>query len=474
MVGVGNGDFHVFTRWGRVGDDGTAQLSGATDRENAEKEFKSKFKSKTANNWDSRVNFVVKKGKYELIEHEGPNESTSTKTKTAPASSSHASAVAAAPPATQGKSKGKGEDNIKGKGVQCESRCERKNIMEDKTKSLVEWILDADMFKSAMRDANIDVDKMPLGNISQTQVAKGFKVLKEIDEAFKQSPDDEDMLTDLSGKFYQIVPHAFGRKRPQVINTQELLKQKFDLVAMLGDIEVAQRIQEEAGKGVDDKYDSLKTELTCLHPENDVFKKIQKYASATMDKAYYKCELLDVWSCEREGEAEGFKEFDKLNNRRLLWHGTNIAVVAAILKNGLKIMPTASCGSRVGRGIYLASEHSKSAMYVRHNQSDAHTGGERHGIMLLCEAAMGTAHEITVDDGSLVKAPQDFDSVIAKGRTEPDKSMDTHIILNGKRVIVPQGKPVATAVPNSNFSQTEYLVYKESQQRIRYVLRFKF
>jgi len=60
----------------------------------------------------------------------------------------------------------------------------------------------------------------------------------------------------------QIVPHAFGRKRPQVINTQELLKQKFDLVAMLGDIEVAQRIQEEAGKGVDDKYDSLKTELT--------------------------------------------------------------------------------------------------------------------------------------------------------------------------------------------------------------------
>ena len=39
-----------------------------------------------------------------------------------------------------------------------------------------EWISDANMFKSAMRDANIDVDKMPLGNISPTQVAKGFKV----------------------------------------------------------------------------------------------------------------------------------------------------------------------------------------------------------------------------------------------------------------------------------------------------------
>jgi len=30
------------------------------------------------------------------------------------------------------------------------------------------------------------------------------QVLKEIDEAFKQRRDDEDMLTDLSGKFYQL------------------------------------------------------------------------------------------------------------------------------------------------------------------------------------------------------------------------------------------------------------------------------
>jgi poly [ADP-ribose] polymerase len=40
---------------------------------------------------------------------------------------------------------------------------------------------------------------------------------------------------------------------------------------------------------------------------------------------------------------------DKLDNRRLLWHGTNVAVVAAVLKTGLRIMPTASSGSRVGR-----------------------------------------------------------------------------------------------------------------------------
>jgi hypothetical protein len=41
--------------------------------------------------------------------------------------------------------------------------------------------------------------------------------------------------------------------------------------------------------------------------------------------------------------------------------------------------------------------------------------GEEHGIMFLCEAAMGKTKEITSDDSSLVKAPAGFDSIIAKG-----------------------------------------------------------
>lgn len=60
-------------------------------------------------------------------------------------------------------------------------------------------------------------------------------------------------------------------------------------------------------------------------------------------------------------QGERFSENDSLDNRRLLWHGTNIAVVAAILKSGLRIMPHS--GGRVGRGIYFASENSKSAGY---------------------------------------------------------------------------------------------------------------
>lgn len=54
-----------------------------------------------------------------------------------------------------------------------------------------------------------------------------------------------------------------------------------------------------------------------------------------------------------------------------------------------------------------------------------------------------------------------------------DPSKDIKISIDGNDVIVPQGKPIKTKVPNSSFSQSEYLVYKESQCRIRYLIKFK-
>lgn len=60
-------------------------------------------------------------------------------------------------------------------------------------------------------------------------------------------------------------------------------------------------------------------------------------------------------------KSDRFAVNDSIKERKLLWHGTNVAVVAAILKSGLRIMPHS--GGRVGAGIYFASEGSKSASY---------------------------------------------------------------------------------------------------------------
>lgn len=52
-----------------------------------------------------------------------------------------------------------------------------------------------------------------------------------------------------------------------------------------------------------------------------------------------------------------------------------------------------------------------------------------------------------------------------------DPSEDIFITLDGKKVAVPQGKPIdQPQFSNSHFSNSEYLIYKESQCRIRYLL----
>jgi poly [ADP-ribose] polymerase len=93
--------------------------------------------------------------------------------------------------------------------------------------------------------------------------------------------------------------------------------------------------------------------------------------------------------------------------------------------------------------------------------------------MFLNEVVLGKEHHITRDDCSLTRPPNGFHSVIAKGATEPDPTKDTKIKIEGKDVIVPQGKPIHTGI-SSSFSQSEYLIYQESQCRIRYLLQLKF
>ena len=44
------------------------------------------------------------------------------------------------------------------------------------------------------------------------------------------------------------------------------------------------------------------------------------------------------------------------------------------------------------------------------------------GIMFLSEVALGKEHDIKVGDGSLIRAPQGYDSIVARGRTEPGKN----------------------------------------------------
>ncbi|KAM7422526.1 hypothetical protein PAMA_010529 [Pampus argenteus] len=431
--------YYSWNRWGRVGEVGQSKLMTFDKPEAAVKDFEKKFKDKTKNNWSDRMNFVSHSGKYTLIEVDGEKDAEVK------------------------------VDSVDGKTVKI-----TKNILpctlDEATKSLIELIFSNDMFKEAMECMNLDIKKMPLGKLSKIQIAKGFEVLEEI-EGVLNKKSGRKSLEELSSKFFTTIPHNFGRSRPPTIDDKEIVDKKKEMLMVLADIELAQTLKSETEKAeeemieevphpLDQDYNSLKCELTLMNKDTETFKIIQKYVKETSN-SYRKPKIVNVWEVDRAMEGERFRENDILENRRLLWHGTNIAVVAAILKSGLRIMPHS--GGRVGCGIYFASENSKSAGYVRTSKNT--------GVMFLSEVALGKEHTITKNNPSLKMAPDGYDSVVARGSVEPDPTEDIFITLEGKKVAVPQGKPIKQPqFSNSQFSQSEYLIYKESQCRLRYLL----
>ncbi|CAF0727904.1 unnamed protein product [Didymodactylos carnosus] len=436
--------YYVWNRWGRVGEVGSNNgLSGPYNSpEPAIKEFEHKFKDKTKNNWKQRADFQAVAKKYTLIEtagEEGEEEEeksvVSTKTVTA----------------TDGT-------------VYAPSK------LDTATQALMKLIFDTDMFKDALKKFDIDsknssgevargpvqtdVKKMPLGKLSKTQIAKGFEILEELEKVIESKTKGN--LDDISSKFYTAIPHDFGRTRPKPINTREALQQKYDMLAVLADIELAQTLQTEKSETdttdakphpYDVNYGALRCSLELVDKKSNEFKIIDEYTNNT--QGYRKCKIENVWRVGREFEGANFATHEAITNRKLLWHGTNVAVVVAILKSGLRIMPHS--GGRVGKGIYFASENGKSAGYV----GTTTDGGTQTGIMFLNEVALGKEHHITSDNPSLKKPPPGYDCVIAKGQTEPDPTKDIPLTIEKKTVIVPCGKTVPTTHTSSSFSQSE-------------------
>ncbi|XP_039234786.1 protein mono-ADP-ribosyltransferase PARP3 isoform X1 [Pipra filicauda] len=460
------GAYSVWSRWGRVGEVGQSKLMPCASLEAAKKDFEKKFREKTKNSWASKENFVAQPGKYTLIEVQ-PGAGQEVEVALKGLGSPHQ----AAPTASQRLTGDAGDlqvDDVDGNKV-CKQRVLPCTLDKD-TQELVSLIFSSDMFRDAMQTMNIDVKKMPLGKLSKQQIARGFEALEELEAALQEQPPQASCLEELSSRFYTIVPHNFGRARPPPINSPDLLRAKKDMLLVLADIEVAQSLQaqkvkeeeKEVPHPLDQDYALLCCQLSLLDSASREYQLIQNYVTKT---GHNLC-ILNIWQVARAGEDERFKAHDLLEHRRLLWHGTNVAVVAAILKSGLRIMPHS--GGRVGKGIYFASENSKSACYVGCTSKNV-------GIMFLTEVALGKPYRITRDDPSLCQPPAGYDSVLACGQTEPDPAQDEEVLLDGKKVLVCQGKPIPMpAYKNSSFSQSEYLIYQESQCRIRYLVQLRF
>ncbi|XP_039626657.1 protein mono-ADP-ribosyltransferase PARP3-like, partial [Polypterus senegalus] len=429
--------FYCWNRWGNVGQVGHSKLSSPYRKlVTAKADFLKKFKDKTKNDWKNKDNFKAHPGKYTLNQMKGKVGRVSSIKR----------------------------DTVDGR-VKRVLPC----TLDKPTQELIHLIVSKDMFNITKKTMNLDFRKLALCRLNKTKLVKGLEALEELEKAHKKKSSKAKLRT-LSFHFYTIISRKIGYKRLSVISPRDIIQVKKKILMVLADIQQAENIQaeaelevEEIPHPIDQDYKLLKCSLKRLDEKSENYQIIKTYLSATGSPSL---ELLSVWEVDRHKEDERFKTHDGIENRRLLWHGTKMASIAAILKSGLRIMPHS--GGRVGKGIYFASEYSKSESFVWRTSN-------RIGIMFLNEVALGKEYTITTDDSTLVRAPNGYDCVVARGRTEPNASKDTSIILDGKKVMVPQGKPRSQKkYSTSYFSQSEYVIYKESQCRIRYLLQLKF
>ncbi|KAF9428510.1 Poly [ADP-ribose] polymerase 2 [Podila epigama] len=442
------GNYGVFCQWGRVGAVGQIQEFSCCSLDEAKKVFQSKYKDKTKQDWRNRDQFVHVPGKYFLLP---PDEADSDDEE------------------ENDEKKKAGSSSVKKE----EEQPIPESKLHPKVQDLVSLIFNTQMMTRQMKELDYDADKMPLGKLAKSTILHAFGILKEIAEVIESTnPLRLRQLQELSSRFYTAIPHNFGRYAPPVIDNAPMLKKKLEMLESLGEIEIAQKLIKENKSldkalevnPLDQKFDSLKLEkLEPLDKESERFKLIEQFVKNTHGTTHNAYDLVieDVFDLYRQGEKARFEDagFDKLHNRRLLWHGSR-------LTNYVEAPVT---GYMFDKGAYFADCVSKSANYCFTNSMD------NTGLMLLCEVALGDMLELQQADYHAKTHSENAGKHSTKGcgRAFPDEAQD--VFIEDKLRV--QAGTLTSPPPGDKYyslQYNEYIVYNTSQIRMRYLLRMRF
>ncbi len=451
----------VFKHWGRVGttieNDTTVPAHNISS---AKLEFAKTFFDKTGNDWykfTKNGEFEKKPRKYTVADvgYDGPN----------------------------------GTEDAD------DTRDEAPSKLDKRLQAFISLIFDREQMRQVMQEFSLDMDKMPLGQLREAQVKEGMSVLKDIEavvneyEALKAQGTVDDAikkdvahrLGPLSSRFFSTIPHVLGKSRTTVlIKSPKDVAEKAELLETLLDLarssSVANAVKKEQSDpttetqpaAVDRQYAGLGRELVPASAEEvAIIKKAVKNTHGSTHSMY----TLKVKDVFKTTDADAIHPNPGMGNRRLLWHGSRTTNIAGIVTQGLRIAPpeAPSTGYMFGKGAYLANSVSKSANYCNvHSQNPT-------GVLMLVEAPLGTPEELKSaaykEDASELK--KGTDSVHGTGRHVPEEAGEVEMTFgtgeNERVAVLDTGKLVEKR-KDCGLVYDEFIVFRESQVRIAYVL----
>ncbi|XP_066483001.1 poly [ADP-ribose] polymerase 2 [Tiliqua scincoides] len=434
-------NYSVWMRWGRVGKPGQHSLvSCAGDLAKAKDLFTKKFLDKTKNEWAKRGNFQKVSGKYDLL-HMDYKASDADKEEISPQRT-----TSGPKPVSQ---------------------------LDSQVQALVEMICNIRTMEEMVMEMKYDSKKAPLGKLTAEQIRAGYQSLQKVEACLKRKQTGRALL-EACNEFYTRIPHDFGLRTPPLINTEQELQEKAQLLEALSEICIAIKLvrseQPDLEHPLDRSYRSLGCELQPLEKNSPDFQVLESYLLSTHAPTHqdYTMTLLEAFVLNKNTTPTSAFRSD-LPNRMLLWHGSRLGNWAGILSQGLRVAPPEApvTGYMFGKGIYFADMSSKSANYC------FATREKDIGLLLLSEVALGECIELLEANPEAGKLPPGKHSTKGLGKLAPSPGNST--LLHG--AVVPLGPAVETGVVNPQgytLNYNEFVVYDPRQVRMRYLLKVRF
>lgn len=417
-----------YIRYGRIGEVGSKTYKPYTSESSAIASFKSQFRSKTGNTWGQ--DFCRKAGKY-FMSHVSYEEEL----------------------------KDVSEEDIK----------IPESKLNKKVQTLLSLISDIEMMKKTLIQLDVDTKKLPLGKIHADQLKKAGYMLDELMKEVQKKKPDNDKILEITSGYFTMIPYSCGRKKPPVLDSNEMIAKFRDVLDDLKNIVVAVKMINNKSdvNPIDNVYNEINTDIKPLAKNTKIWKYISNYVSNTHGKTHgFKLSLCDIYDISRKNDKPNFEKLrDEYGNVELLIHGSRLCNWCSILKNDLLLDPSRIgayiTGKMFGYGVYFANSFSKSAQYC-----GVPYGGKGKICLALAEVALGKELKLKSADcymtGAKLKT-KGCNSTWGLGNATPSSYVEY------KGVSIPQGQ-LTDSKQNSVLRYDEKIVYDSDQFRIRYLV----
>ncbi|XP_071081128.1 poly [ADP-ribose] polymerase tankyrase-like [Haliotis cracherodii] len=437
--------YMLFTRWGRIGDEGQFQHTPFRKKEDGVKEFCKIFRSKTGNDWNNVKTYVNHPKKYRLV----PREQKYTKVKS----------------------------------VDFSLNSEIPSKLPLPIQDLIKEMSNQTMLQRSVSKAGLDTEYMPFGRIQREALLEARSILTELSELIQTIEkqrrntatndmaafqDNCDKIASLTNDYYNLVPSpGFEYEAIKPINKKKRLKMCLRFLSDMLDIEIASRIVLGSQQHLKDMnpldyiYRSVGCQIEPLSPDSLESQYILTYVNASHQSS----KVHSIYKLSRPGEEEQLRALN-MSNHSLLWHGSSMSNFISILNRGLLIAPPEAphTGHLFGEGIYFADAFAKSHSYSYNYNPESDVN-----LMLLCQVALGTS-KVDVDQDDDDHLDTAVNSIKIRGQQEPAPEYDVAMPFGTN---MPLGRTTyVESYPRPYMPYNEYIVHDASQVCLRYMIMF--